>query len=215
MAGQVNPAIKAHVFLIRANLSAKKQSLIVSAAMSRYEFEPLRDATLTAIPRAGALSGSVPLSRKHPGACSAQVVHEHFPEANEAPDDELEAEHQEAVALMTIAKQCRVEVDRARQFFRKPQSSEDRKARSDKLKRGLPCVRCGQLGHWKDDNECPAKVKKVVNWEDTDEQATEDPQIKTFVTRERTVCNHKRRNRYRVCPHSGWNLVGLRILKSS
>ena len=59
---------------------------------------------------------------------------EHVLEANEASDDELEAEHQEAVAMMTTAKQCRAEVDRARQFFRKPQSSEDRKARLDKLK---------------------------------------------------------------------------------
>ena len=82
---------------------------------------------------------------------------------NEASDDELEAEYQEAVALMTIAKQRRAEVDLARQFFRKPQSSEDRKARIDKLKQKLPCAKCGQLGHWKDDNECLAKVK-VVHW---------------------------------------------------
>ena len=82
-------------------------------------------------------------------------------EANEASDDELEAEYQEAVALMTIAKQRRAEVDRARQFFRKPQSSEDRKAELDKLKQKLPCARCRQLGHWKDDNDCQAKVKMV------------------------------------------------------
>ena len=66
------------------------------------------------------------------------------------------------VALMIIAKQHRAEVDQARHFFRKPQSSEDRKARLYKLKLRLPYMRCGQLGHWKDDNECPAKVK-VVN----------------------------------------------------
>ena len=60
VAGQVNPLIKAHVFLRKANLSAWKQSQIASAAMSRYEYEPLRDATLTAIPRAGALRGGVP-----------------------------------------------------------------------------------------------------------------------------------------------------------
>ena len=81
-----------------------------------------------------------------------------FLEANEEPDNELDAEYQEAVALMTIAKQRRAEVDQARQLFRKLQSSEDRTARLDKLKRRLPCVRCGRLGQWKDDNECPAKV---------------------------------------------------------
>ena len=78
---------------------------------------------------------------------------EHFLEATEASDDESEAEHWEAVALMTIAKQRRAEVDQARQFFRKPQSFQDRTARLDKLKQRLPCVRCGQLGHRKEDND--------------------------------------------------------------
>ena len=80
VAGQVNPLIKAHVFLRKANLSAETQSQIVSAALSRYEYEPLRDAMLTASPRAGALRGSVPLSRKQSGAY--------------ASDDELEGEYQ-------------------------------------------------------------------------------------------------------------------------
>ena len=40
-------------------------------------------------------------------------------ETNEASDDELEAEHRETIALITIAKQRRAEVDQARQFFRK------------------------------------------------------------------------------------------------
>ena len=91
---------------------------------------------------------------------------EHVLEENEASDDELEVEYveyQEAVAMMTIAQQRRAEVDRARQFFRTPQSSEDRKARLDKLEQKLPCARCGRLGHRKDDNDCPAKVK-VVDW---------------------------------------------------
>ena len=107
VAGQVNPLIKAHVFLRKANLSTEKQSQIVS-----YEFQPLRDAMITAIPRAGALRGSVPLHRKHPGAYSAHVVEaqddedeeEHVLKAHEASDDELAAECQEAAAMMTIAK---------------------------------------------------------------------------------------------------------------
>ena len=41
---------------------------------------------------------------------------EYVSEVNEASDDELEAEYQEAVALRTIAKQRRAEVDRARHF---------------------------------------------------------------------------------------------------
>ena len=85
---------------------------------------------------------------------------------------------------MTIAKQRRAEVDRARQFFRKPQSSQNRKDRLDKLKQKLPCAKCGQLGHWKDEKECPAKVK-VVRWEETEGQATEEPHqfpINTFLS---------------------------------
>ena len=70
----MNPLIKAHVFLRKANMSAEKQSQIVSAAMSRCEYEPLSDTMLTAIPRAGAVRGGVPLHRKQSGAYSAQVV---------------------------------------------------------------------------------------------------------------------------------------------
>ena len=55
---------------------------------------------------------------------------EHVLEVNGASDDELEAEYQEAAAMMTVAKQRRTEVDRARQFFRKPQSSEERKGQT-------------------------------------------------------------------------------------
>ena len=47
---------------------------------------------------------------------------------------------------MTIAKQRRAEVDGARQFFRKPQSSEDRKARLDKLKQKFPFARLFSTG---------------------------------------------------------------------
>ena len=105
------------------------------------EYESLRDAMLMAIAQARALRGGVPLHRKQSGAYSAQVVEaqdeedkgEHVLEENEASDDESEAEFQEAVALMTVAKQRRTEVDRARQFSRKPESSEDRKARLDNL----------------------------------------------------------------------------------
>ena len=126
------------------------------------EFAPRKDALLMA---------GVPLRRKQSGAYPAQVGEAwdegneevHVLEAKEASHDEWEAEYQEAVAMMAIAKQRRAEVDQARQFFRKPQSSEDREAQLDKLKQKRPSTQCGQLGHWKDDNDCPAKVK-AVDW---------------------------------------------------
>ena len=111
--GQVNPLVKAHVFLRKAILSAEKQSQIVGATMSRYEYESLRDAMLVAIPRPGALRGGVPLHRKQAGAHSAEVVEapeeedkgEHVLAENEASGEESEAEYQETVAMLTIAKQ--------------------------------------------------------------------------------------------------------------
>ena len=88
--------------------------------------------------------------------------------------------------MMTIAKQRRAEVDRARHFFRKPQASEERQARLDKLKQKLPCARCFQLGHWKDDNDCQAKVR-VVNWEKT-ETIVISLSFATFLSCEREQC---------------------------
>ena len=113
--------------------------------------------------------GVRPCRRKQSGAYLAQVGEAqdegneevHVLEAKEASDDEWEAEYQEAVAMMTVARQRRAEGNRARRFFREPQSLEDRKAQLDKLNQKLPCARCGQLGHWKHD--CPAKVK-AVDW---------------------------------------------------
>ena len=116
------------MFLRKANLSAEKQSQIASAAMSRYEYEPLRDAMLTEIPRTGALRGSVPCIENSPERTLPKWWRPRMKRTkgsrsstkNEASDDELEVEYQEAAAIMTIAKQRRAEVDRARQFFRKP-----------------------------------------------------------------------------------------------
>ena len=106
------------------------------------------------------------LASKTVGTYSAQLVEvpgEGDEEVHvlEASDDEMEAEYQEAVSVMTVARQRRAEVNRARQFFRESQSFEGRKAQLDKLKQTLPRARCGQLGHRKDDNDCPAKVKAV------------------------------------------------------
>ena len=106
------------------------------------------------------------------------------------PTTSWRSEYREAAAMMTIAKQRRAEVDRARQFFRKHPSSEGSKARLDKLKQKLPCARCGQLGHWKDVHDCPAKVK-AVTWEETEITPIYSKPGNLFITRERPVCNHK------------------------
>ena len=80
------------------------------------------------------LQGVVLLRQEQPEACFALGV-EAF-KTNEASDDELEAEYQEAAVPMTTVKQ-----------------------------RKLPGARCRQLGHWKDDHSCLVKVKRV-NWAD-------------------------------------------------
>ena len=75
-------------------------------------------------------------------------------EANEASDDELEAEYQEAVPSTIILKQRRAG---------KPPSSEDHKAELDKREQKLPCAQGRQPGQWKGGYHCLAKVKRV-NW---------------------------------------------------
>ena len=142
----------------------------------------------TAVPQARALRGCVPLRREQSGAYPAQVVEEvHVLVATEASDDEWEAEYQEAVAMMTVAGQRRAEVNRARRFFREPRSFEGHKTQLDKLKQKLPCARCGQLGHWKDDNDCPAKVKAVDSRKPKSFQFP--PSGATCLSREREQCS--------------------------
>ena len=133
-----------------------RQGRIVDDFVGNFERQPGEEAEEA---QTRVLRGGVPLRRKQSGAYSAQVVEvpdEGDEEVHvlEASDDEFEAEYQEAVAMMTIARQRRAEVNRARQFFRESQSFEGCKAQLDK------CARCG---HWKDDNDCPAKVK-AVDW---------------------------------------------------
>ena len=69
--------------------------------MSRYECEPLRDAMLAAILRAGALRGGVPLHRKQSGGTLCPTVEaqeegdeeEPVLEVNDASEDELEPDN--------------------------------------------------------------------------------------------------------------------------
>ena len=143
-----------------------------------------RDGILTAIPRAGAL-------RRGEGcSCASKTIRSVL-----CRSGEFEAVYHEAVAMMTIAKKRRAEVDQARQLFRKPHL--------DKLKQKLLCVRCGQLGHLKDDNDCP-KVKVVQLGGKRKEQVTEEHHP-ILVTSFRKVWNNEGCIRYCQRPHPGWN----------
>ena len=103
------------------------QAAVEKERINEYQLQ--RDAMPTAMPRAGALQGVVPLHRRQPGAYSAQGVE--ATKANEVSDDELETEYQEAMALPTIVKQRRA----------RPQYSGDHKAELDKVEQKLLCVR--------------------------------------------------------------------------
>ena len=100
----------------------------------------------SAVPWIHASRGSVALRRKQSGAHSAQVVEaqdeedeeEQVFEANEAFEDEVEADSPDG-----HRKTAQSRSEPNRQFSRKHQSSEDSKARLDKLKQRLPCASCG------------------------------------------------------------------------
>ena len=64
-----------------------------------------------------ALRGGVPLRRKQSEARDEGNEEVHLLEAKEASDSEWEAEYNEAVAMMTVARERRAGVNRARQFF--------------------------------------------------------------------------------------------------
>ena len=68
---------------------------------------------------------------------------------------ELEEAYQEATAFLTRAKKQRAEVEKARGFFKRGARKEGRDAAVHPLKSKLPCSKCGQLGHWHKDKECP------------------------------------------------------------
>ena len=58
---------------------------------------------------------------------------------------------------MTQAKKQRADVIKARGFFKKGSNPQEREERVKKMKPRHPCKACRQLGHWKDDKECPKK----------------------------------------------------------
>ena len=79
--------------------------------------------------------------------------------------EELRVGVQEAEAFITQAKKHRSEIEKARGFFKRGATgdSRDKTDRIKKLKARLPCAKCGQLGHWKDDPECPMNKKNQSN----------------------------------------------------
>ena len=72
--------------------------------------------------------------------------------------DELAHAIEENEVMMTQAKKHRADIDKAREFYKKPRGNKPEKSTSDRiarLKQRLPCAACGRLGHWKDDPEYP------------------------------------------------------------
>ena len=83
-------------------------------------------------------------------------------EFEEVPD-ELAEGLLDAEALFTRAKKARAEMEKARGFFKKGAPSDGRKEGMKSLKDKMPCSKCGKLGHWHNDLECPEKDKPFKN----------------------------------------------------
>ena len=75
-------------------------------------------------------------------------------ETENLPPEVLQAVH-EAYALQFKAKQKIAEVRKLRQYFRKPETAEERKRILAEKMKTSPCHKCGELGHWS--RECPNK----------------------------------------------------------
>jgi len=83
------------------------------------------------------------------------------------PDDEvppeLEDAYKEATAYLTRAKKQRAEVEKARGFFKRGARQDGKDAALKPLKGKLPCSKCGGLGHWYKDKECPKYSEAFKN----------------------------------------------------
>ena len=75
---------------------------------------------------------------------------------NESVPELSQAEH-EAFAMHFKARQKIAEVRKLRQYFRKPESTEERKKILAEKMRTQPCHRCGEFGHWS--RECPQQIQ--------------------------------------------------------
>ena len=82
------------------------------------------------------------------------VVDEEPEDEDSIPPELIQAEN-EAFALQFKARQKVAEVKKLRQYFRRPESAEERKKALQEKMKTSPCHKCGELGHWS--RECPNK----------------------------------------------------------
>ena len=76
-------------------------------------------------------------------------------EVESLPPEVLQAEN-EAFAMQFKARQKIAEVKKLRQYFRKPETSEERRRAIQEKMKTAPCHKCGELGHWS--RECPQRA---------------------------------------------------------
>ena len=92
-------------------------------------------------------------------------LHEHDEEPQDGNDlpEELCEGLTESEAYITQAKKHRSEMEKARDFYKKPSShnKEEQAKKIANLKNRIPCMRRGQTGHWKDAKACPKHPQHV------------------------------------------------------
>ena len=162
---------------------------MLTGALNRYEYEHLRDSMLAAIPKVGASLGEGKSHGvQHARAESARSVAPPLAESSSEDDGPSDSEGggsdgsefadqmRTVTAYETEAKRRRGDVTKARGYLRKAQDPAARADRIRRLKLKLPCMKCGQLGHWA--RECPKKdVLMCGTCDESDGEATTVPEV--------------------------------------